>query len=182
MIRKFKIALAILVGIPVLFFGVVFIYVLSHPSIKTNQEVSTSTSPVATRQTSLPTQQTTVLGATAVPVINVEVAKSTRATSATPTITPTPTLSPTTTPTPTATPKLVTPKPVTPTPTIYKAIVTSKPSVNTGGSYICNCSKTCTQISSCAEAQYLLNVCGCTARDADHDGIACDSAPLHCQN
>jgi hypothetical protein len=27
-----------------------------------------------------------------------------------------------------------------------------------------------------------LNSCGCTARDADHDGIACDSAPLHCQN
>jgi len=51
---------------------------------------------------------------------------------------------------------------------------------NTGG-YSCNCSKTCTQISSCAEAQYQLNTCGCSVRDADGDGIACDGAPLHCQ-
>lgn len=45
----------------------------------------------------------------------------------------------------------------------------------TGGSYACNCSKTCAQMSSCDEAQYQLNVCGCKARDADKDGIACDS-------
>jgi len=45
----------------------------------------------------------------------------------------------------------------------------------TGGSYSCNCSKTCPQMSSCAEAQYQLNVCGCSKRDADKDGIACDS-------
>ena len=45
----------------------------------------------------------------------------------------------------------------------------------TGGSYACNCSKTCPQMSSCEEAQYQLNVCGCKARDADKDGIACDS-------
>ncbi|KKQ73708.1 MAG: WD40 domain protein beta Propeller [Candidatus Woesebacteria bacterium GW2011_GWB1_38_5b] len=31
-----------------------------------------------------------------------------------------------------------------------------------GGSYICDCSKTCSQMSSCAEAQYQLNVCGCS--------------------
>jgi len=49
------------------------------------------------------------------------------------------------------------------------------------GSYVCNCKKTCTQISSCAEAQYQLNVCGCTERDRDNDGIACDGAPLSCQ-
>lgn len=49
------------------------------------------------------------------------------------------------------------------------------------GTYTCNCSKTCTQISSCSEAQYLLNTCGCKARDNDRDGIACDGAPLHCQ-
>lgn len=42
------------------------------------------------------------------------------------------------------------------------------------GSYVCNCKKTCSQMS-CAEAQYQLSVCGCTARDADKDGIACDS-------
>lgn len=45
----------------------------------------------------------------------------------------------------------------------------------TGGSYTCDCSKTCPQMSSCAEAQYQLNACGCKARDADKDGIACDS-------
>lgn len=43
------------------------------------------------------------------------------------------------------------------------------------GSYMCNCSKICPQMSSCAEAQYQLNVCGCSQRDADKDGIACDA-------
>jgi endonuclease YncB( thermonuclease family) len=52
-----------------------------------------------------------------------------------------------------------------------------------GGSWTCDCSLTCSRdITSCAQAQWLLNSCGCTARDRDHDGIACDSAPLHCQN
>lgn len=46
---------------------------------------------------------------------------------------------------------------------------------NTGGTYTCNCSKTCPNMSSCEEAQYQLNVCGCKARDADGDGIACDA-------
>ena len=41
--------------------------------------------------------------------------------------------------------------------------------------YTCNCKKTCPNMSSCAEAQYQLNVCGCSARDADHDGTACDA-------
>ena len=41
-------------------------------------------------------------------------------------------------------------------------------------SYACNCSKTCPNMS-CAEAQYQLTVCGCGARDADKDEIACDS-------
>lgn len=48
--------------------------------------------------------------------------------------------------------------------------------------YSCDCKKTCPNISSCEEAQYLLTACGCTARDNDHDGIACDSSPLNCQN
>ena len=43
-----------------------------------------------------------------------------------------------------------------------------------GGNYSCNCSKTCPNLS-CAEAQYQLNVCGCKARDADHDSIACNA-------
>jgi micrococcal nuclease len=49
------------------------------------------------------------------------------------------------------------------------------------GTYACDCSKSCLQISSCAEAQYQLNICGCSARDGDKDGIACDGAPLVCQ-
>lgn len=47
------------------------------------------------------------------------------------------------------------------------------PSQGAGG-YACNCSKTCPNLS-CDEAQYQLNLCGCSARDADHDGIACDA-------
>lgn len=42
-------------------------------------------------------------------------------------------------------------------------------------SFTCNCSKTCAQMSSCAEAQYQLDICNCSKRDADGDGIACDS-------
>jgi micrococcal nuclease len=52
---------------------------------------------------------------------------------------------------------------------------TQQPTTQTSGTYTCNCSKTCPQMSSCAEAQYQLNTCGCKARDADKDGIACDS-------
>lgn len=55
------------------------------------------------------------------------------------------------------------------------------PSPTTKSTYVCNCSKSCPNISSCEEAQYLLNVCGCSARDGDKDGIACDGAPLNCQ-
>jgi len=62
-------------------------------------------------------------------------------------------------------------QPAPPPPTTTQA--PSQPS--SGGGYTCNCSKTCPQMSSCAEAQYQLNVCGCSARDADHDGVACDA-------
>lgn len=103
----------------------------------------------------------------------------------TPTYTPTPTIFiPTNTPTPTIFIPSTSPttKPHIPT---YTPIPTSPPQIqsqpSTGG-WACNCSKTCPEISSCAEAQYQLNSCGCSARDADHDGTACDSAPLHCQN
>ena len=102
--------------------------------------------------------------------------------------TATPTIESTNTPTPTATPTL---KPtlapiyriiVTPTPAPVKIQQRYIPVQQGSGSWPCNCGLTCTQISSCVQAQYLLNSCGCSARDADHDGIACDSAPLHCQN
>lgn len=74
-----------------------------------------------------------------------------------------------------------TPAPVIPKATTQPAVTQPAPATNTSGSYTCDCSKTCTQISSCEEAQYQLNVCGCSQRDADHDGIACDRAPLNCQ-
>lgn len=62
---------------------------------------------------------------------------------------------------------------IPPTPT--QPVQQTQPTNQTSGSYTCDCSKTCPKMSSCAEAQYQLNVCGCKARDADKDGIACDS-------
>ncbi|KKS95981.1 MAG: nuclease [Candidatus Gottesmanbacteria bacterium GW2011_GWA2_43_14] len=41
--------------------------------------------------------------------------------------------------------------------------------------YICDCSKSCAKMTSCAEAQFQLVNCGCTGRDGDGDGFACDS-------
>lgn len=81
------------------------------------------------------------------------------------------------TPTPT---KIPTPKPPTPTPLPQPQTI--QPVQPISGDYVCDCSKTCSQISSCEEAQYQLNVCGCKARDGDKDGIACDGTPLNCQN
>ncbi len=43
------------------------------------------------------------------------------------------------------------------------------------GSYACDCSKSCAAISSCDEAYYQLNTCGCSARDGDSDGVPCES-------
>jgi hypothetical protein len=95
-----------------------------------------------------------------------------------PTSTPKPTIAPTIKPTAVPTVK-PTPRP---TPAITPvAAKTEAPSIKTGA-FTCNCSKTCPNMTSCAEAQYQLNECGCSARDADDDGIACDSAPLNCQN
>ncbi len=95
-----------------------------------------------------------------------------------PTPTPIPTLIPTPKPTsiPPAQPQGQTTAPV-------YTIAPTKPPVPTSSQaqYPCDCKKTCPNISSCEEAQYLLNVCGCTARDGDKDGIACDGPPLSCQ-
>lgn len=52
--------------------------------------------------------------------------------------------------------------------TVYKPPTTQP-------TYTCNCSKTCTQIASCAEAYYQLNTCGCSKRDGDKDGVPCES-------
>ncbi|MFC1700382.1 thermonuclease family protein [Patescibacteria group bacterium] len=76
---------------------------------------------------------------------------------------PTPTVS-VPAPAPTPTPALI------PTP----APVVTAPIQQESG-YNCSCSKTCPNMSSCEEAYYQLNVCGCSARDGDKDGVPCES-------
>ena len=98
-----------------------------------------------------------------------------------PSVKPTPTPKPSSSPKPSPSPavkKSPTPKP---SPTPASPTPEAKTTIPTSGSYACNCAKTCEQISSCAEAQYQLNSCGCSVRDGDKDGIACDKAPLNCQ-
>lgn len=88
---------------------------------------------------------------------------------------------------PTATPVILTQTPIptavkvqTPAPT--NIIVTEEVKPTKSPQYACNCSLTCkSTIKSCAQAQYLLNECGCSRLDGDKDGTACDAAPLNCQ-
>ncbi len=56
-----------------------------------------------------------------------------------------------------------------------KAVNTVPTAAVENGKYACDCSKLCSQIKTCDEAYYQLNNCGCTARDADSDGIPCES-------
>lgn len=80
------------------------------------------------------------------------------------------------TPTPTRQPiPTSTPKPIyIPTPTPTNIIVPVQNTQSSGGSYGCSCSKTCSQMSSCDEAYYQLNTCGCSQRDGDDDGVPCE--------
>jgi micrococcal nuclease len=39
----------------------------------------------------------------------------------------------------------------------------------------CDCSKSCSQITSCEEATFQLNTCSCRSLDGNNDGIACNS-------
>lgn len=78
--------------------------------------------------------------------------------SPTPTPTPTPTLAPT----------------YAPKPTVVPIKPTTAPPITTS-SYSCNCSKTCSNMSSCDEAYYQLNTCGCSRRDGDSDGVPCEN-------
>lgn len=41
--------------------------------------------------------------------------------------------------------------------------------------FTCNCSKKCNEMTSCTEAFFQLNECGCSYRDSDEDGIPCES-------
>lgn len=49
-----------------------------------------------------------------------------------------------------------------------------EPAPTPSPSYVCDCSKTCPQMSSCEEAYYQLNKCGCSQRDGDNDGVPCE--------
>ena len=82
---------------------------------------------------------------------------------------------PTTTPTVAPTTKPVTTSTNSNSNYSQPSTVTNTTTTSIAGSFVCDCSKTCANMSSCAEAQYQLNTCGCKARDGDGDGIACDS-------
>ncbi|MDO8620965.1 MAG: excalibur calcium-binding domain-containing protein [Candidatus Levybacteria bacterium] len=56
-----------------------------------------------------------------------------------------------------------------------KNAIVSAPAPTPTHPYTCNCAKTCTQISTCAEAYYQLDNCGCSIRDGDNDGIPCEN-------
>ncbi len=49
------------------------------------------------------------------------------------------------------------------------------PTVLNGENFTCNCSKTCPNMSSCEEAYYQFNNCGCSIRDGDKDGVPCEN-------
>ena len=77
--------------------------------------------------------------------------------------------------TPTQTPKPTVPIYI-PTPTTVIQNQTNSSTINeSSGGFVCNCSKTCSQMISCEEAYFQLNTCGCSARDGDHDGVPCES-------
>lgn len=83
---------------------------------------------------------------------------------------PTPTSKPTSVPTAKPTVIPTTQPTVAPQPVIESNVVPT-----TTSSYSCSCSKTCSQMSSCDEAYYQLNTCGCSKRDGDSDGVPCES-------
>lgn len=95
------------------------------------------------------------------------------------TIIPTKKTTVTVTPTKKPTPTVYTPATKNPTKSVQPTVKVVQPMQKTS-IFTCNCNKTCSQLSSCSEAQYQLNTCGCSARDADKDGIACDGVPLKC--
>lgn len=77
---------------------------------------------------------------------------------------------------------------VCPTPTVIKiatptavkqvteiTVIPTKTVQLNSSAFTCNCNKSCTQISTCEEAYFQLNNCGCTVRDNDGDGVPCES-------
>jgi len=64
---------------------------------------------------------------------------------------------------------------VCPTPTVAKISTTPTMTVQNNFGFVCDCNKSCTKISSCDEAYFQLNNCGCSVRDNDGDGVPCES-------
>lgn len=50
----------------------------------------------------------------------------------------------------------------------------TEPPATADPAFTCDCSKTCSAMT-CEEAYFQLNQCGCSARDADGDGVPCES-------
>lgn len=93
----------------------------------------------------------------------------------TPTVSPDPTNTPIPTKIPTVTPtKYILPT-SKPTQIVIPTIQPQQPTVSISNGFSCNCKKTCTEISSCDEAYFQLNQCGCSVRDGDNDGIPCEN-------
>lgn len=59
------------------------------------------------------------------------------------------------------------------TPSPIKVTVIKPGTTPTSSYYICNCAKTCSEITTCSEAYFQLQSCGCSARDNDGDGKPC---------
>lgn len=64
---------------------------------------------------------------------------------------------------------------------IHSSFLTDKPPATaasaapvTVGNFTCSCSRTCTQMTSCDEAYFQLQQCGCSMRDGDSDGVPCE--------
>ena len=61
------------------------------------------------------------------------------------------------------------------TPTVTKIENVLGETENNNSAFVCDCKKSCTKISSCEEAYFQLNNCGCSERDGNEDGVPCES-------
>ena len=66
-------------------------------------------------------------------------------------------------------------KTIIPSPSGQNLGQTEQKSAAPSGTYTCDCGKLCGAMSTCDEAYYQLNTCGCFARDSDRDGVPCET-------
>lgn len=55
------------------------------------------------------------------------------------------------------------------------SVPSTNPPISAPASFACSCSRTCTQMTTCEEAYFQLNTCGCGRRDGDGDGVPCEN-------